>query len=178
MLISLLKSKLLVQFLSILDVLFALFVVAPLVVMFWSTTWKLYDLYIFPNDPVISGIVSWSFGFGGQMVLMFYQDSIEQRLHFKNRKVLSCVVLKIYALFLGHTFVSFWRGVWSSVDATSSKDLGVVILNILQNTIALIILRAFRNTLVPPFFILTDHQEQYRMRTLLQKSVSDSTCKR
>lgn len=172
MLITILKSNLFVHLVSIFDVLFALIVVAPLVVTFWSTTWKLYDLFILPNAPVISGAVSWSFGFCGQMVLMFYQDSMKKLLIFEKRNFVNTLILKIYALFLGHTFVSFWRGVWSFVDATSSKDLGVVILNIVQNIITLMILKAFRNTLVPPFIILTDEQDQYNMRTLLQKSVS------
>lgn len=176
MLISILKSKLFVQLVSLFDVLFALIVVTPLVVIFWSTTWKLYDLFILPNDPVISGLISLLFGFCGQMVLMLYQDSIEKLLDFGNRNIINYITLKIYALFLGHTFVSFWRGVWTFVDVTSSKDLGVVVLNIVQNIVTLIILRVFRMTLAPPFFILTDQPEQYRMRTLLEKSVSKISC--
>lgn len=172
MLQTILKSNLFVQIVSIFDVLFALIVVAPLVVTFWSTSWKLYDLFILPNAPVISGAISWSFGFSGQMTLMFYQDSIKKLLVFENRNFVNALILKIYALFLGHTFVSFWRGVWSFVDAISSKDLGVVILNIVQNIITLMILKAFRNTLVPPFIVLADQQDQYNMRTLLEKSVS------
>lgn len=172
MLNTLLKSNLLVQFVSIVDVLFALIVVAPLVVTFWSTTWMLYDAFILPNDPVLSGIVSWSFGFFGQMILMFYQDAIKKFLNFEKRPFLNVLCLKFYALFLGHTFVSFWRGVWMCVDATSSKELGVVCSNIIQNIITLMILKAFRNSLVPPFIILTDTPEQYSMRTLLEKHVS------
>jgi len=37
----------------------------------------------------------------------------------------------------------------------------------------LMILRVFRNTLVPPFVIVTDQQEQYNMRTLLEKYKPD-----
>lgn len=166
------KSSLFVQLVSIFDMLFALIVLAPLVVVFWSTTWKLYDLFIFPNQPAISGAVSWSFGFVGQMVLMFYQDSIKTFFTFKRLTFVNMLLLKIYALLWGHTFVSYWRGIWSFVDDTSSKNLDVVILNIAQNIITLTILRAFRNALVPPFIVLTDRQEQYNIRTLLQKYVS------
>lgn len=173
MFIDILKSKLAIKFVSFFDTLFALAVVAPLVVTFWSTTWKLYDIFILPDQPFLSGAVSWLFGFSGQIVLMYHQDSIKNLLNFGNRNFLNVIVLKIYALFLGHTFVSFWRGVWNSVDATSSKDLGVVVLNITQNIITLMILRSFRNTLVPPFIVLTDKNDQYFMRTLLRKSVSD-----
>lgn len=172
MLTTFFKSKLYVKLVSLFNVLFALTVVAPLVVVFWSTTWKLYDLYIFPNNPVLSGAVSWSFGFCGQMVLLYNQEVLKKRLHFEKWNFVNILILKIFALFLGHTFVSFWRGVWSFVDATSSKGLGVVILNIVQNIITLMILRVFRNTLVPPFIILTDQPEQYNMRTALQKDVS------
>lgn len=168
---ELLKSKLLVKFVSLLDVLFALIVVAPLVVTFWSTTWMLYDAFIVPNDPVISGVVSFLFGFLGQMLLMFYQDAIKKFLNFEKQHFLNTLLLKLYALFLGHTFVSFWRSVWIFVDTTSTKDLGVVCSNIFQNIISLMILKAFRNALVPPFIVLTDTQEQYNMRTLLEKHV-------
>lgn len=164
--------NLIVQFVSIFDVLFALIVVAPLVVTFWSTSWMLYDAFIFPNDPVISGAVTWSFGFFGQMILVFHQDAIKKFLDFENRPFLAVLCLKVYALFLGHTFVCFWRGIWMFVDATSSNGLGVVCLNIIQNIITLMTLKAFRNTLVPPFLILTDSPEQYTMRTLLQRHVS------
>lgn len=167
------NSQQFVQLVSIFDVLFALIVVAPLVVTFWSTTWKIYDLFILPNEPVISGAISLSFGFCSQIVLMFYQESIKALLNFEKQNFVNTLILKIYALFLGHTFVSFWRGVWSFVDATSPKYVGVVILNIVQNMIILMILKAFRNTLVPPFIILTDQPYQYNMRTLLQKSVSN-----
>lgn len=174
MLITIFKSNLFVQVVCIFDVLFALIVVAPLVVIFWSTTWKLYDLFILPNDPVFSGLISWSFGFCGQMILMFYQESIKNLLNLGKKNFANILILKIYAFILGHTFVSFWRGVWVFVDVTSSKDLGVVILNIVQNIITLMILRAFRNTLVPPFIILSDQQDQYNMRTLMEKSVSNN----
>lgn len=172
MLIKILKSNLCVKVVSIFDVIFALIVVAPLVVTFWSTTWKLYDLFILPNAPVASGAISWSFGFCGQMVMMFQQDAIKKLFTFEKHNFVNAVILKVYALFLGHTFVSFWRGVWSFVDATSSKDLGVVVSNIVQNIVTLMILKAFRNTLVPPFIVLTDQQDQYNMRTLLEKPVS------
>lgn len=174
MLTIILKSKLFVQLLSFFDVLFALIVVAPLVVIFWSTTWKLYDLFLLPDQPALSGAISWLFGFCGQMVLMFYQDSIKKLLKFGNRNFVNSIILKVYALFLGHAFVSFWRGVWNFVDVTSSKDLGVVVSDIVQNIIILMILRVFRNSLVPPFIILTDKEDQYNMRTLLQKTVSDT----
>ncbi|XP_037049107.1 uncharacterized protein LOC119083486 [Bradysia coprophila] len=175
MLNSFLKSNLLTQFVSVFDVLFALIVVAPLVVTFWSTTWMLYDAFILPSDPVVSGFVSWAFGFFGQMILMFHQDAIKRFLNFEKRSFLNIFCLKLYALFLGHTFVSFWRGVWMCVDATSSKDLGVVCSNIVQNIITLMIMKAFRNTLVPPFIVLTDTREQYSMRTLLEKHKADGS---
>lgn len=171
--IKILKSNLLVHLVSIFDVFFALFVVAPLVVTFWSTTFMLYDMYILPNDPVFSGAVSWSFGFCGQMFLIFYQDSIKRLLHFEKLKFVNIVIIKMYALFLAHTCASFWRGVWCFIDATSTNDVGVVCVNIVQNITILMILKAFTNTLVPPFMISTDgHQkEQYNMMTLLQKKV-------
>lgn len=172
--LNFIKSESFVRLVSIFDVLFALIVIAPLVVVFWSTTWKLYDLFLLPNAPVLSGTISFSFGFCGQMVLMFYQNSLKKLLNFEKLSVVNNLILKIYALFLGHAFVSLWRGTWSFVDATSSKDVGVVILNICQNIITLMVLRVFRNTLVPPFIILTDQQDQYNMRTFQQKSVSNN----
>lgn len=171
MLASFLKSKIYVKLVSIFDILFALTILAPLVVVFWATSWMLYDLFLFPDDPVISGGISWSFGFCGQFILMYNQEALKKHLILKKWPLFSILILKVYALFLAHTFVSFWRGVWSVVDATSSKQIGVVIMNILQNSLALMFLKVFRNTLVPPFFVAIDHPEQYSMKTLLEKNV-------
>lgn len=167
------KSKLLVQLVSIFDVFFALFVVTPLVVMFWSTTFTLYDMFLLPNEPVVSGAVSWAFGFCGQMALMFYQDLLKRMLFFEKHKFVNILLLKVYALFLAHTFANYWRGVWCFVDAAFVADVNAVCFNIFQNVAILIILRSFTNILTPPFMISIDKtgQEQYSMMTLLQKKV-------
>lgn len=173
MFITFFKSNHFVQFVSIVDVLFVSFVVTPLVVLFWSTAWNIYDLILLPNEPILSGTISFAFGFCGQMVLMYYQDSIKKLLTFEKLNFVNILNVKLYGLFMGHTFVCLWHGAWNFVDVTSSNDLGVVIWNIVQNVLTLTFLRAFRNTLVPPFFISSDHEEdQYNMRTLLEKSVS------
>lgn len=165
------QTKLFVRVLPIFDVLFALIVVAPLVVLFWSTIWSLYDTFIFPNNTTLSCAISWTVGFFGQMVLMFYQDSIKQLLVFDKRNFINILILKLYALFLGHMSVCFWRAIWMFVDGTSPKHLSAVILNVVQNTITLMILKLFSNTLVPPFNVSTDQLDQYSMRTLLEKCV-------
>lgn len=173
MFVALFNSNHFVQLVSIVDVLFVWFVVTPLVVLFWSTAWNIYDLILLPSEPIFSGTITFSFGFCGQMVLMYYQDSIKKLLTFENLNFVNSLMEKLYGIFMGHTFVCLWHGAWSFVDITSSDDLGVVIWNIVQNVLTLMFLRAFRNTLVPPFFISSDHEEdQYSMRTLLEKSVS------
>lgn len=168
-----LKSKFLPQLISIFDVFFALFVVAPLVVTFWSTTFMLYDTFLLPNLPVISGAISWSFGICGQLVLMFYQDTFKKYLYFEKHQFISILIIKLYALFLAHTFASFWRGVWCFLDAMSTNDVSAIYLNIFQNVTILMILKSFTNTLTPPFMISTDghHRDQYSMMTLLRRKV-------
>src|SRR5690349_21982727 len=92
-------------FARVLDVLFSLVVVAPLVVIFWYTTWTISNNFIFPEDQVKSAATSFAIGFLGQFLMIFYQDSLAKVLTFKKHFV-KVIVTKVNALVIALTSIS------------------------------------------------------------------------
>lgn len=160
-------------FLRTFDVLFSSFVCAPLVVVYWVTTWKLAEIFISPNDPTLSAVISLLIGFSGQFILMFFQDVIGKLLTFKNRKFINLMLSKLYALVLAQTCINFWRGVWNFVDMTSSSNVKTMALNIVQNSLIMMISKTFKNSISNPFIVATDETEcDYSITTYFGRVVS------
>lgn len=170
---KLLSSKFFKPFVHVFDVLFAFFVVGPLVIIYWVSTWILCDLFIKPDDPKISAVISFAIGLVGQLFLMFYQDSIAKHLKFKNHKFINLIVSKFYALVFALTSISLWRGMWKFVDINSSNDVFALAVNILQNTLILAITKTLKNSIASPFVVTTDQLDcDYKIITLFKRVVS------
>lgn len=149
-------SKVPELFLRVFNVLFSCLIIAPLVIIYWASTWKLCDIYIVPSNPVLSATISFFVGFSAQFFFIFYQDSIVELLTIEKNKCLNLILTKVYALVFALTCINFWRGVWSFVDKVSTDDITLLIMNIAQNLLILLISRTLRNAIAPPFIIATD----------------------
>lgn len=161
--------------LRLLNILFSCCVIAPLVIIYWASTWKICEFYIWPSDPKISVLISLAIGSSVQFLFMFYQDSIANLLTFKKYKILSLISAKIYALVFAQSSVNFWRGVWSTVDKLSSDEIAPTALNVAQNLLILLMSRTLRNVIGAPFVVLTDQGETcFRIPTYFNLKVWDN----
>lgn len=167
---KLLRSKFFKPFVHVLDVFFALLVIGPLVIIYWVSTWILFDLFIKPDDPNASAVISFAIGFVGQLFLMFYQDSIAKLLKFNNHKLINWIVSKFYALVFALTSISLWRGMWKFVDINSSNDVFSLAVNVLQNTLILAVTKTLKNSIAPPFIVTTDQvNSDYKITTYFRR---------
>lgn len=157
---------------QVFNVLLSCFVIAPLVIIYWGSTWKLCDIYIWPSDPTISTAISFVVGVSVQLLVMFFQDSIATLLKFKKCKTLNFIALKIYNFVFAHSCVNFWRGIWSFVDKISHNDVTLMTMNVAQNLSILIILKTTKNVIASPFLVATDQSENcYRATTYFKLKV-------
>jgi hypothetical protein len=160
------------SFSRLFDVLFSLLIVVPLVVIYWQTAWKISDILFTPEEPLKSATISFVIGFFGQFVLLYYQDLITRCLKFDNCRCINLVFSKVYALFAAQTCIQFWRGIWMFIDALSSGNEIVMVVNLVQNSLILILLKTFKNSLSSPFVMLIDKSDgNYPAGTLFSSKV-------
>lgn len=160
-------------FVRAIDIVFASFVITPLVVIYWLTTWRLCDVYIKPDDPETSAVISFAIGLVGQFVLTFYQNAIAELLNFEKCRLLNFIASKLYALFAAVTCINLWRGLWVFADSVSSNDVVQMSRNIFQNLVILVLSRTLKNSVANPFVVLTDQSDsEYRVSTYFNTTVS------
>jgi Fuseless len=162
----------------VIDALFSLLVVAPLVVIYWVTSWKLCDIVITPYDPTLSAVISFVIGFCGQLGFMFFQVSIAALLTFKTNKykhVINLMVSKMYALLFAQTCINLWRSMWTLADFISPIDTFTTVLNVGRNLMIVMLTKTIKNSISPPFIVTTDQvNESYAVVTYFGKSVSST----
>lgn len=158
----------------VLDILFASVIVAPLVVVFWYTSWTILDYYVFPSDRVISAGISFVIGFCGQFLVMFYQKGLEELCSTsEKRNLLDIIVTKVFALVMAVTSVSLWRGTWIFADLTTPDDNFTIAINITQNTIIMSFSKSFRNSIAALFVVALDqHENNFVIPTYFKRVVS------
>lgn len=165
--------KLCKPIIPIFDVLFSCVIVGPLVIIYWMSTWKLYDFYVTPDEPEISAAISFIIGFGGQFVIIYYQDELAIILTFENHKWINMIVSKLYTLIYAQTTINLWRGMWKFIDMYSPEDTATACLNIVQNSIILMLSKTYRNSISTPLIVATDGVENnYKIPTYSKRVVN------
>lgn len=161
----------------LLDILFSSLVVGPLVIIYWMSTWELYDYYISPEDAKISATISLIIGFIGQFVIIFFQDKIAKLLTFGQRKWINELASRLFSLAFAQTTINLWRGAWKFIDIYSPEDAISPVVNIVQNSIILMLSKTIRNSISTPFVVTTDKAEtNYKIPTFFKRVVRDMSC--
>ena len=146
--------------LRILDILYSLVICTPLSILFWSGTWKIMDLYIYPNIITIS---SWiSFAVGGFVATANYFLASLLGKFVTVECALQHVILSrtlIYINALGH--LNYWRGVWNLCDNLTGKGLLASLLSFILSHFILVLLRASGTCLFQPFSVTIDSRENF-----------------
>lgn len=167
------RILLLKPFARSIDVVFASIVITPLVVIYWISAWVLCDVYIKPEEPETSAVISFSIGLVGQFVLSFYQSTIAKLLNFEKWRLLNFIALKLYALFAALTCINLWRGLWMFADSVSSDDAVSMTKSVVQNLAILMLTRTLKNSIASPFVVIIDQSNSdYSMSTYFSTTVS------
>lgn len=149
--------------LSIMDLFFSSFIVAPLVVGYWRSVWELMGIYVYPDDILISAWVSTGIGLIGHLVFMLLQHSLEKCLHPDQNRILFYVLSRLYTGCFAFICVNGWRGPWQLLEILTS-NMAIELIAPLLTILAIVVLgcvKALRNVSATPFAIATDSAEGY-----------------
>ncbi|CAG7837060.1 unnamed protein product [Allacma fusca] len=99
----------------LLDCLVSVILAASLVVLSWRGLWELADLYLYPDEQIISAVTSLAFGYALVLLLLTCQPYINktiERLEGWLRLIFADLVT--FVGFVGCVFA--WRGLWMLYD--------------------------------------------------------------
>ncbi|XP_020606174.1 uncharacterized protein LOC110044940 [Orbicella faveolata] len=106
--------------LTFLNWILILFLITPAVVNYWRGTWYILDLFVFPNDEVLSAWVTVTASFGAIFLIMLVEDYIKEFLDEKKARKGLYLVLFYPLAFLS---VTSWRGLWMMLDLYTTTAL-------------------------------------------------------
>lgn len=160
--------------LSVLDVFISCGVVAPAVVGYWRGVWMLSELYVFPDNELLSALVSTLVGSLGHLFFALAQNVFIRVFHPDKNRILYFVFSRCYTTCFGIVCVNGWRGPWSLLDYyCSENDVRLVAAIMLGGVLALASMRTLRNVSAPPFAMSMDKVEGYfEVPTLFRNRVS------
>ncbi|XP_055600468.1 uncharacterized protein LOC129749513 isoform X2 [Uranotaenia lowii] len=144
------------------DTLVSLFVISPLVVSHWRGTWDYMDQkkeYFPPWQCFLSGSLLHTFFalLRGPLQAVFSVPSNGEKSRWKT--VRRFVVFKVYTYVFSISCIMHWRGGWNVMEMYLDYDLTPALVISGICLVPLLLMRAARNLLAPPFIIVTDHKE-------------------
>ncbi|VEN47732.1 unnamed protein product [Callosobruchus maculatus] len=136
----------------------------------------LMDVYVYPQDPVISALISTCIGIGGHLFFALSQNWFQRLLHPSSNRLVFYVGSRLYTECFAIVCVNGWRGPWQLLDIHSRKQCFTVLATTMVGVVALISVRGLRNVTAPPFIIVRDNVKGYfevitMFRLSLQKSI-------
>ncbi|KAK6181068.1 hypothetical protein SNE40_009004 [Patella caerulea] len=141
-------------YLLILDSFLSILLFGPLVAAYWRGTWGIADLYLFPEDKLLSQCLS----LGGGMLISFTMMLLQDRFNEWNRKMSSTaflVISRIHSYILGHACVHYWRGIWGFLEYTG-RSLHSASITAALSTILLVLFRGMCDSVAAPLYTMTD----------------------
>lgn len=160
----------------VLDVLWSIIIITPLTIFYWGGTWKLLDLYLYPDNILSSSYVSLALGtsgcIGGYLVLPLLDTCVpSERICSFKHILISRVVIYILAFMV----LNYWRGIWNLLDHSLGSNLMANGLCVACATVILIPLRSIGNVVSSPFAVELDVSARvYKPSTRFETMVSSS----
>lgn len=147
--------------LSFSDVVISSVIVGPAVVGYWRSVWLLMEVYVFPENILLSSLISTAIGNLGHLVFAFSKGFFEKYCHPDRNVFLFYGVSRLYTVGFAFVCVNGWRGPWSILDLYTEMELTSVAASTLVGVIALAAMRTLRNVGAPPFAITMDSVDGY-----------------
>lgn len=159
-------------FLMFLDVMFSSLLAAPATISYWRGTWNLIDIFLFPNDALLSAFSSCFIGTIGHFVFYYYQRRFSQSFHPDKHRITFMIISRMYTAIYGVVCVNGWRGGWSLMDLYIPKKVHTYFAILMISCILLAFCKGLRNISASPLAISTDHSKDYfTVPTMFKASV-------
>jgi len=146
---------------TVMDLLFSALVVCPCVVAYWRSVWTLMDVYVVPDNILISATISTIIGIGGHLFFILFQKVLDRNFHPDKNRIMFYIVSRFYTMCFGFVCVNGWRGPWELLTIHTRDDFKSLIVTTLIGLVALVAMRAVRNVSSPPCLITTDGAQGY-----------------
>lgn len=166
--------------LRVVDTLWSCFIVTPLVIFYWSGTWKLVDSYILPDKELdkpslLSSYVSLgigtAIGITGYLILPLLSEHINPQWTTKH-----VIVSRLFSYVYAFGTLNFWRGIWNLMDHFVGTGLTQSLICYAVAKLILIVLRSASSCLSSPFLVTKDHRDDfYRAYTRFRSEVRNES---
>lgn len=160
--------------LKVVDRIFSLLVVCPLVVLYWRGLWYLTDIYVLPGCLLLSGLVTWL----GGLAVTFSLTAVQSLLHKLSVRQPGYVQVtsRLQQLCFGAASVSAWRGFWLLEDLYFGISMESSMITFAVALVVLLLLRSMRSAAdCTPLVIAMDEAEDcFVIPTRFQKKPHDS----
>ncbi|KAM3963636.1 LOW QUALITY PROTEIN: transmembrane protein fuseless [Aphomia sociella] len=143
------------------DAFFASVVVAPAVVTYWQSTWTLMDLYVLPDNPVMSAAACAAFGLFYDIFVCVFQSQLHKFLNPDSGRLTYYVFSRLYTYLAAVACVGAWRGVWNLLNECTGDSARTLLSTTAAATLSLAALRALRNICAAPFAVAVDSPQDY-----------------
>lgn len=160
-------------FIGILDCFISTLIVGPAVVGYWRSVWVLVGIYIFPENPAVSNIISTILGNVGHLILTFSQGFLSKHIHPSQNKPLFYVFSRLYTAVFAFICVNWWRGPWNLLDIYTGTEVTSVTAITVISVAALAATRTLRNVSAAPCSLVLDTPEDYFKVVTMFRVVSD-----
>lgn len=144
--------------LEIFDQIFSLIILAPAVVGYWRGTCNLLDIFLYPENELISSWISYFIGIIGHLIFTIFQKNIKNVLNPEKSKILYYIGSRLYTIVFAFICVNSFRGVWQLLEFYTDYDIKTVSILILLSVTSLGFLRGIRSI---AYFLVTDYYCNY-----------------
>jgi len=146
--------------LYILDAVWSLNVIFPLLVVYWSGTWYLLDVYVTPTDYQLSAMICLVAGaaiiLGVFHLMPFFSRHIPIRWSIRH-VVVSRTIIYVSALGV----LVYFRGVWNLVNPLLQENVAATVVVTALCQLILVLLRAAGNAAGSPLIMGLDTAEDF-----------------
>lgn len=147
--------------LTVLDLFFSAAVLAPAIVGYWRSTWRITQIYLYPDQPVKSAWCSLVMGVLGHLVFGLFQNVLSRSFHPDRRRLTFYAISRWYTAVYAFTCVNSWRGPWELLEKYTDADVNTILATTLVSVVSLGAMRALRNVVATPFGIAMDTVQGY-----------------
>ncbi len=89
---------------------------------YWRGTWYILDLFVFPDDEVLSASMTFTASFGAIFLIMLVEDYLKEFLNERKARIRKTLYLVLFYP-LSFLIVASWRGFWMMLDLYTTTSL-------------------------------------------------------
>lgn len=148
------------KYVKIFDQIFSLIILAPAVVGYWRGTCNLLDIFLYPENELISSWISFVIGIIGHLFFTIFQNSFKNFLNPEKSRILYYIGSRLYTIVFAFICVNSFRGVWQLLEFYTAYNKQIIGFTILITVVSLGLLRGIRN-IASPYFLVRDCYRDY-----------------